>query len=443
MRLRTRLVLWFVAAIIVTVLMSFTLGSQVWRLFYNDYDAGQDAHAAVLVWQKGGDRELRHWLREQRRDDGIFRMLLDENGESLSGRDGPPPPRLREAIAAAEAGNNIVQLPGGGRLRTAIVVSQDGRSLRWVAVQPPPRGPDVRRIDTLLLLAIGVIVVSFAAWLIARRITQPISALQAASRAVAEGRLDARVAADTSERRDEIGALARDFNEMAARLQRLLDSQQQLLRDISHELRSPLARLRIATELARDTHTEAQFDRIELEADKLEDMIAQLLLIARLEHRETPLATEIFALDEILESVCEDAGFEAQTRGIAVNSELVPELNVRGQPALLHSAIENVVRNAVRYTPDHSSVTVRLRKLGADCVIEVEDCGPGIPQDRIESVFQPFVRLSQARDRASGGYGLGLAIAKRVIDASGGHISARNRDSGGLQVSIDLPLASA
>src|SRR3546814_3017341 len=104
-------------------------------------------------------------------------------------------------------------------------------------------------------------------------------------------------------------------------------------------------------------------------------MIGQLLLTARLEHRETPLATEIFALDEILESVCEDAGFEAQTRGIAVNSELVPELNVRGQPALLHSAIENVVRNAVRYTPDHSSVTVRLRKLGADCVIEVEDCG--------------------------------------------------------------------
>src|SRR3546814_2810945 len=96
MRLRTRLVLWFVAAIIVTVLMSFTLGSQVWRLFYNDYDAGQDAHAAVLVWQKGGDRELRHWLREQRRDDGIFRMLLDENGESLSGRDGPPPPRRSE-----------------------------------------------------------------------------------------------------------------------------------------------------------------------------------------------------------------------------------------------------------------------------------------------------------------------------------------------------------
>jgi signal transduction histidine kinase len=441
MRLRTRLVLWFVTAIVVTVLMSFTLGSQVWRLFYSDYDASHDAHAAVQVWQQQGDRALGRWLRAQRHDDGIIRLLLDESGESLGGRDGPPPPRLREAIAAAEAGNRIVQLPGGGRLRTSIVVSDDGRRLRWVAVLPPPRGPDARRIDTLLLLAIGVIVVSFAAWLIARRITQPIAALQAASRAVAEGKLDVRVPDATSARGDEIGALARDFNHMAERLQRLLDSQQQLLRDISHELRSPLARLRIATELARDTQADTQFDRIELEADKLEDMIAKLLLIARLEHRETPLENEVFALDEIVESVCEDAGFEAQARGIAVQTELAANLHVRGQPALLHSAIENVVRNAVRYTGDHSTVTVRLVARGARCVVEVEDRGPGIPQDRLEAVFQPFVRISEARDRASGGYGLGLAIARRVIDASGGTIRARNRDGGGLQVSIELPLA--
>src|SRR3546814_12364656 len=127
MRLRTRLVLWFVSAIIVTVLMSFTLGSQVWRLFYNDYDAGQDAHAAVLVWQKGGDRELRHRLREQRRDDGIFRMLLDEHGESLRSRDGPPPRRLRQALAAPEAGKTLLPLPGGGRYRTPPV----GRAPGW------------------------------------------------------------------------------------------------------------------------------------------------------------------------------------------------------------------------------------------------------------------------------------------------------------------------
>lgn len=442
MRLRTRLVLWFVVAIFVTVAMSFTLGSQVWRLLYSDYDANRDARAALIEWEKGGARGLGRWLREQRRDDGIYRLLLDEHDEPLGGRDGPPPPRLREAIAAARAGDAVVQLPGGGRLKTVVVVGDDGRRLRWIAVIPPPRGPDVRRVDTLLLLAVGVVVVSLSAWRVARRITQPIAALQEASRAVAEGRLEARVPAQTSERRDEIGALARDFNHMAERLQRLISAQQQLLRDISHELRSPLARLRIATELARDTQSPTQFDRIEQEADKLEELIAQLLLIARLEHREAPLAVEPVRIDELVETVCEDAGFEAQARGVAVRRTLVSGAGVRGQPNLLHSAVENVVRNAVRYTADGSEVEVRLTTRDGRARIEVEDRGPGIPQDRLDAVFQPFVRISEARDRASGGYGLGLAIARRVIDASGGRIAAENREGGGLRVTIELPLAA-
>jgi signal transduction histidine kinase len=423
MKLRTRLALWFIAAIVVTVAMSFTLGSQIWRLMYTEYDASRDAHTAVAQLQQGGPRGLEQWLRQQRREDGIFRTLVDENDESIGGRDGPPPPRLREAIAAAEGGNRIVQLPGGGILKTAIVLTDDGRKLRWIAVIPPPRGPDVRRVDTLLLLAIGVVVVSLAAWLLARRITQPIAALQDASRAIAAGRLDVRVPARASERNDEIGALARDFNDMAERLQRLLDSQQQLLRDISHELRSPLARLRIATELARDTQAASQFDRIEVEAGKLEDMIAQLLLIARLEHRDTPLASERIALDEL------------------VDTEISARPTVQGTANLLHSAIENIVRNAVRYTAADSAVTVRLREDGGQCIVEVEDRGPGIPPDRLEAVFQPFVRISEARDRESGGYGLGLAIAKRVIDASRGHIHAENRAGGGLRVTIELPRA--
>jgi signal transduction histidine kinase len=450
-RLRTRLALWFIAAIVVTVVMSFAVGAQVWRLMYREYDAAADAHAAVEQLKENGPRGLERWLRQQRRDDGIFRMLLDENNEPITdhdernGRDGrngggpPQPPRLREAIAAAEAGNRIVQLPGGGLLKTAVVLTDDGRKLRWVAVLPPPRGPDVARVNTLLLLAIGTIVVSLAAWLLARRITQPIGALQDASRAIATGRLDVRVPALASERRDEIGALARDFNHMAERLQRLLDAQQQLLRDISHELRSPLARLRIATELARDTHVDAQFDRIENEAGKLEELIAQLLLIARLEHREVPIVRHGVALDELLETICEDARFEAAARNVDVRTEIAADAAVDGQANLLHSAIENVVRNAVRYTAADSAVSVSLRDAGARWRIDVDDHGPGIPPDRLEAVFQPFVRISEARDRASGGYGLGLAIARRVVDASGGTIVAVNRDGGGLRVTIELP----
>lgn len=440
MRLRTRLALWFTLGIVVTVAMSFTLGSQVWRLMYREYDAAAEARTAAALLKEEGPRAVERWQRQLRRDDGIYRLLLDDDGAPLTGHDGPPPPRLRDAIAASEAGNSLVQLPGGALLKTAIVLTEDGRRLRWVAVIPPPRGPDMRRVDTLLLLAIGFVVMTLSAWLVARRITQPVAALQRASRAVAEGRLDARVPADVAGRHDEIGALAVDFNHMAERLQRLLDAQQQLLRDISHELRSPLARLQIAAELARDTHADAQFDRIETEAAKLEELIAQLLLIARLEHRDTPLGSEVLELDALIETLCEDARFEAQARGVEVRSQLQTGVHVRGQENLLHSAIENVVRNAVRYTAPGSTVDVRLQAAGEHCTIDVEDRGPGIPADRLEAVFQPFVRVSEARERESGGYGLGLAIAKRVIEASGGRIAAENRDGGGLRVRIELPV---
>lgn len=444
MRLRTRLALWFVAAIVVTVAMSFVVAGQLWRFLYTDYDAVHDAQVAVEQLQQHGPRGLEQWLRERRREDGIFRVLLDEKLEPIESRsrDGAPmPARLREAISAAEAGNRIVQLPGGGLLKTTVVLTEDGRPLRWVAVQPPPRGPELARYNTLMLLTIGTIVMIAAAWLLARRITRPIAALQDASRAIANGQLDVRVPALASGRKDEIGALSRDFNHMAERLQRLLDAQQQLLRDISHELRSPLARLRIATELARDTQSEAQFDRIETEAGKLEELIAQLLLIARLEHHDAPHTSETVAIDELVETVCEDAGFEASARDIVVRSEISAHPTVRGQPNLLHSAIENIVRNAVRYSAPNSAVTVRLRQSAAQCVIEVDDQGPGIPEDKLAAVFQPFVRISEARDRESGGYGLGLAIAQRVVTASGGRIRAQNRAEGGLRVIIELPTA--
>lgn len=443
MRLRSRLMLLFIAGIVITVTMSFVLGSQLWRLMSGSYDPGSDAQKALARLEAGGPRALGQWTREQRRKDGITRIFLDADGSPIGARDDLPP-HLREMIAASESSKGPVQLRGGAALKSVTVFAEDGQRLRWVAVIPPPRGRDLRLIDTMLLLAIGVIVVSTLAWLVARRITQPIAALQDASRAVAQGRLDARVAADTAARSDEIGALARDFNHMAERLQRLLDSQRQLLRDISHELRSPLARLRIATELARDApapvQAGTQLDRIEQEAGRLEELIAQLLLIAKLEHIDTPLQQERVALPELLESVCEDARFEAAARGVEVHADLAAAADVLGQPQLLHSAFENVIRNAIRYTADGSRVDIQLQSVGDDAVVRIDDQGPGIPAEHLEAVFQPFVRVSSARDRASGGYGLGLAIAKRVIDSARGRIRADNLDHG-LSVRIELPLA--
>lgn len=441
MKLRTRLIVWFIAAIVVTVTMSFALGGQLWRLLGRGYDIHAEAQQALVELDAGGAAQLSDWIRQQRARDGIFRALLDERNRIIAPRGGALPPRLRVALAGIVAGQATRPLRGWGQPKVITVFTDDGRRLHWVAVVPPPPGGLVRRLDTALLLAIGIVVVSVIAWLIGRRITQPLATLQDASRALAIGQLDARVPASTSARGDEIGALARDFNHMAERLQRLLDAQRQLLSDISHELRSPLARLRIATELARNSNAPAQFDRIEQEAGRLEDLIAQLLLIARLEHLDTPLNTELIALDEVLEMIGDDARFEAEAHDVQVQLQLETGLRVRGQSQLLHSAIENVVRNAVRHTADHSTVSIVLQKAGESAVLSIDDHGPGIPEAQIEAVFEPFVRVSQARERTSGGYGLGLAIARRVIDASGGRISAQNRSDGGLRVQIELPLA--
>lgn len=442
MKLRTRLAVWFIGAIVVTVVMSIALGSQLWRLFERDYDINAEAEKALQLIESGEPEALAQWMRNARKKDGIWRAVLDEQGrEIIAPRPGRVPPRLTEALHAMDTGERSVRLRGWGTPKSATIVSDDGRRLRWVAVVPPPPGGLMRRLDTALLLTIGIVVVSAIAWLISRRITQPLASLQEASRALAIGRLDARAPIETYSRSDEIGALACDFNHMAERLQRLLDAQRQLLSDISHELRSPLARLRIATELARDSHAPTQFDRIEQEATRLEELIAELLLITRLEHLDTPVDEEPVALDELIDMICGDAGFEAESRSIRVQAEAAEPLQVRGQQSLLHSAIENVVRNAIRHTADNSTVTVRLARSGDHAELTIDDQGPGIPEDYLQTVFEPFVRVSQARERASGGYGLGLAIAKRVVEASKGQITALNRAEGGLRVRIELPLA--
>lgn len=442
MKLRTRLAVWFIGAIVVTVAMSVGLGSQLWRVLDRGYNVNAEAEQALQRLEAGGADAVGQWIRHSRAHDGVWRALLDEQDRLIAPRDKRLPPRLHEALQALDAGERGIRLRGWGTPQSATIVNADGRRLRWVAVVPPPPGGLVRRLDTALLLTIGIVVVSVIAWLIARRITQPLATLQDVSRALAAGRLDTRVPITTSARSDEIGALARDFNHMAERLQRLLDAQRQLLSDISHELRSPLARLRIATELARDSHAVTQFDRIEQEADRLEELIAELLLITRLEHLDAPLSEELVSLDELIDMVCADAGFEAEGRGVSVRTAIIEGLQVHGQGQLLHSAIENVVRNAVRHTIDGSAVVVRLNQNGTQAELTIDDQGPGIPEDYLQAVFEPFVRVSQARERASGGYGLGLAIAKRVIEASKGSISALNRPEGGLRVRIELPLAS-
>jgi two-component system, OmpR family, sensor histidine kinase CpxA len=225
-----------------------------------------------------------------------------------------------------------------------------------------------------------------------------------------------------------------------------------LLKDVSHELRSPLARLSVALGLARQRATpeiEGSLNRIELEADRLNQLIQRLLTISRLESGADGLRKSTLSLRELVEQVAHDAEYETPGRGCRVLADPEDEFLVEADPDLLRSAVENVVRNATRYTAEGTTVDVRLERQGSgqseesEIVVRVLDSGPGVPSDALPKIFEPFYRLDDARNRQTGGAGLGLSIADRAIRLHGGRLRASNRKEGGLEVEIRIPAAVA
>jgi two-component system, OmpR family, sensor histidine kinase CpxA len=234
---------------------------------------------------------------------------------------------------------------------------------------------------------------------------------------------------------------------MAARLQDLMEAQARLLHDISHELRSPLARLSVALGLATQRsgpQALGALERIEREANRLNELIGRLLILARLEGGEDGLRRGEVSMDELVRDVAVDADFEAQSRHCRVVCVIQDEITVLGNASLLHSAVENVVRNAMRHTREGTEVEIRLACESAEsceqAVVRVTDHGPGVPEDALEKLFRPFYRIDDARGRQTGGVGLGLAITERAVRLHGGSVRAANRPQGGLMVEIRLPL---
>jgi signal transduction histidine kinase len=294
------------------------------------------------------------------------------------------------------------------------------------------------------LLTTSIVVSGIVCLLLARYLASPLERMRAATRRLKAGDLSARAGAGFEGRRDEIGDVVRDFDSMAERIESLVQSQRQLLSDISHELRSPLARLNVALELARRSpaHAEAHLARIERDAEQMNELIGRLLALARAESEDARKYVEEFALEEVIRRVADDAQYEAHRTGRSVEVAIDGEATLRGDPALVTSAVENVVRNAIRYTPPDTTVSVRASVAGDQAFIVVRDQGEGVPESEIEKVFLPFHRVGAARDRDSGGTGLGLAIAERAVVSQGGAIRAANAAGGGLEVTITLPLAS-
>ena len=370
-------------------------------------------------------------------------FILDETGRELLGAE-TPQEVLDIADRVLSAGEQVSERSGMLYLVARPVVDPDGRSLAVVAAhQSPPRL--VHLLDPKALawrLGVLFLVVGGLSFWLARYLSSPVAPLRRATRALSGGDLSARVEGKVSGRRDEIGELARDFDAMAERIEKLVDSQHRLLRDVSHELRSPLARLAVALELARSRAGEAAagpLDRIELEAARLDGLIGRLLLLERLETGSDGSAPLVFDLGPLLEGVVADADFEAAAGDREVRLTDGGTGFVRGRPELLCSVFDNVVRNAVHHTPAGTAVEVDCRAAGDGFEITVRDHGRGVADAELERIFEPFYRVEEARDRASGGVGLGLAIAARAVRVHGGTISAANHPEGGLVVTVLLP----
>ncbi|HKX84220.1 MAG TPA: ATP-binding protein [Pyrinomonadaceae bacterium] len=298
--------------------------------------------------------------------------------------------------------------------------------------EPPNR---YFRYAALLLTAL------LLCWALARYISSPVRKISTATQEFAEGKLDTRVAGKLGSRRDELSNLAEDFDDMAERIESLITSQQRLSRDVSHELRSPLARMNVALELARqkvDGDAAPLLERIENESIRLNEMISRILTLSRLESGSNDFERKDIDLKKLVEQTVADADFEAQAKGKSVRVASADAGIITGSSSLVRSAVENVLRNAVRYTREGTAVDVWLGASDREMKVTIADHGGGVPEPEVKNLFRPFYRVGEARERSAGGIGLGLAIAEQAVRVHGGTISAVNKGDG-LEIEIVLP----
>jgi len=397
-------------------------------------------HEAAEVLAAGGRPALQRWLAEEAQippDVSIF--ILDQNSDDIFGRQLPGEfsnfVRNYVVTPADEVKSNYRPL----RLAPQLVAA-DGQVYAFL-VLPKTIGIWGSPATFLGLITVALLVIGSVAWLIASRFGRPIGELQAAVRQLTSGHIEARVPAAISSRRDELGALAADFNSMADQLQSLMDSREQLMQEMSHELRSPLARLQASLALAahRQKLDDAEREQIEREVRSIDQTIGEMLRFSRLD-APAAIAHRLIRVGKLLRELVDVEEIEAQARGCQLELTSERNLQIIGDPDLLRSGFENILRNAIRYAPSDSCVELTVKKDGTSIVIQISDRGPGIPEQYLDRIFEPFFRVKNSVADASGS-GLGLAIAQRAFEVHGGSIVATPRDGGGLMFTVTLPAA--
>lgn len=436
---------WLISIVVIALTITITERphmherNEMWRSAMQ-HAITADAYAAVDIHDLEGCPGLRAYTSELRQSFRVRGFLFDAAGAPLCVSEAPAGAVQMAKLAVQNEGPQFSP-PGRENFIGVRQLSRSGTAYVFVAAMPGRPLPPWHMIAFHLLLAI--IISGIACFLIARSISAPIGRLRVAAQRIATGDLGARAGGSTGG--DEVSQLVRDFDHMAAQLEALLQSQRRLTTDISHELRSPLARLSLALGLARQQSVpdaQASLDRIEREAERLNQMIERLLTISRLEALSESPAREPVSLKTVTEEVVADADFEARSRGCSVRLSASAPCTVLWNRNLLRSAVENVLRNAIAYTAAESEVEVTLA-CESFASLRIRDHGPGVPEAELPNIFRPFYRLDQSRERQTGGAGLGLSIAERAVKLHGGSITATNAAGGGLEVEIRLPVAAS
>ena len=422
------------------VYVSFQLANQ--PLTLADFD-GRDRiiREVSAALARGGERELKTWLvNNPRPAPGTVLLVTNERGDELLGR---AMPRELRALLRFRPGRRPDTPPNLRPIQlTPSITGPTNEEYRLLFARAPVTffgilmWPGTR----VAVLTIAIFAAAIVSLTLARYLSSPIVQLQQASRSLAAGALETRVGEPFTRRHDEVGTLARDFDAMAERIQALVTAKETLLRDVSHELRSPLARIRMALALAQrraGAECEADLARIEREAERLDALVGQVMTLTRLRTTDAP-RQDVLRLDSLVGEVVDDARFEYPES--QVEYAAAREVSLRGDADGLKSAIENVVRNALIYGDRSKPIQVRLDTDGKTATVRVLDRGPGVPEAELKRIFEPFYRTDKSRDHRQDGQGIGLAITARVTELHGGKVTAANRAEGGLEIALELPL---
>jgi len=410
--------------------------------------------SAAATLQFGGTEALRSLINEGR-EHRLKLYAVDENLVDLMGREVSP--RLVEearALLSSRRERHVVELvkaANGHSYLLFIPAPTDEFGNR--AGRGGPNGPGRRErgepppmFFPSMPIAVALVASLVFALLLAWYFSHPIRHLKNAFAQAASGNLDLELEPVMSSRSDELADLGRDFDAMTAKLRVLMESQRRLLHDVSHELRSPIARLQVAIGLARvqdRDKLELTLERIERESMRMDSLVGELLTLSRLEANVPGSMEEDIAIEGLLADMLADAQFEAQANARHIDGKVDCPVEIKGNPELLYRAIENVLRNAIKHTAAGTTVQVITQVDEADHLLHLSilDRGPGVPEEELDQIFELFFRSSRTKSN-SAGHGLGLSIARRIIEAHHGAIRAANRDDGGLRVDITLPFMS-